>query len=97
MENGIAMNPPVNVSSTFHEVSLAESSTFSAISCKPLHLLNGQITYSSEDISFSTVATLVCDGGYTLSGSENRICGGNGTSTVGEWSGDLTSCHFGKC
>ena len=78
---------------TISNVSLSISS---AISCEPLHILNGQITYSSENISFDTVATLMCDGGFTLSGSENRICGGNGTSIIGEWSGDQTSCLFGK-
>ena len=81
---------------TMFTISYVSLSISPAISCEPLHLLNGQITYSSENISFNTVATLMCDSGFTLSGSENRICGGNGTSIIGEWNGDQTSCLFGK-
>ena len=49
---------------------------------------------------FVVVATFIgfqqysCNDGYTLSGAERvRVCGGDGLSDVGEWSGEDYTCQ----
>ena len=39
------------------------------------------------------MASQECDEGFSLSGSGTRSCGENGTSTVGEWTGEPAACE----
>ena len=69
-----------------------------AIFCDALELINGQVSYLNDTgppFEFNTLASLSCNEGYSLIGSEFTICRGNGNSTVGEWSGNNTFCHIG--
>ena len=75
------------------------TSHLTAIICEPLDILNGQVTYSNRsnwNIIFRAVATFICDEGFALFGSGTRTCTGNGTSTIGEWSGEQAFCVIGK-
>ena len=67
-----------------------------AILCDPLTVVNGTTQYSPDTeppFEFGTVATQECDEGFSLSGSGMRTCGENGTSTVGEWTGQPAACE----
>ena len=59
-------------------------------------IANGlSIAYDSNTTSpfdFGTTATYTCIEGYTLSGSETRMCKGDGLSVQGEWSGTTPIC-----
>ena len=64
---------------------------------------NGMIVYSSGSttppFNYGTTATYQCNDGYSLaSGDSVRICStGDGTSTVGEWSGTAPVCSGIYC
>ena len=65
-----------------------------AIQCYQLDpLKNGTVVYSGSNYSFGDTATYSCDIGFGLSGNTERICGGNGSSPKGEWSGTDPSCE----
>ncbi len=55
---------------------------------------NGMIVYSTTPpFNFGTTATYQCNDGYSLaSGDRVRTCTGDGTSTVGQWSGTAPVC-----
>ena len=48
---------------------------------------------TSLDYDFGTTATHTCNSGYSLVGVEIRTCGGDGTSTIGEWNLSEPSCE----
>ena len=70
---------------------------YTAIECPALSdLTNGFIVYASDITSlydFGTTATHSCNKGYSLVGDEIRTCGGDGTSTTGEWDLSEPSCE----
>ena len=59
--------------------------------------VNGQIIFASDrraPFDYGTTAEYSCNEGYTLSGAERvRVCGGDGLSDVGEWSGEDYTCQ----
>ena len=59
--------------------------------------VNGQIAYSTDqtpDFDFGTVVTYTCDRGYGLNdGDSERMCGGDGGTSNGMWSGISPSCE----
>ena len=62
----------------------------------PPPLANGQIIFSNDTISpfeFGTVATYVCDIGFSLLGAATRTCDGDGSSPNGMWTGNDPSCN----
>ncbi len=67
-----------------------------AIQCEDLpNPVNGEIFFTSDDTApfdFGTLAVYSCNAGFGLSGYEQRTCGGDGDSTMGEWSGGAPSC-----
>ena len=73
-------------------------SLYTAIKCPALSdLTNGAIVYDSDTnttflYDFGTNATHTCNSGYSLVGDEIRTCGGDGTSTTGEWNLSKPSC-----
>ena len=68
----------------------------SAISCHTITPpVNGQVSFSSGTTSthfFGTVATFSCTSGFGLLGNMTRVCGGNGSSSSGVWSGSPPIC-----
>ena len=67
-----------------------------AVSCSALDpIVNGVITYSSDTtdpFEHGTAAVHSCNDGYSLEGNLVRICGGDGTSVMGVWSGAPPIC-----
>ena len=60
----------------------------------------GQIIFSPDQIapfSYGTVANFSCVSGYGLNGGAKQICGGNGSSTDGVWSGSSPTCNCELC
>ena len=57
--------------------------------------VNGQINFSLDVLApfdFGTVATYSCDTGFGLNGGDvTRMCEGDGSGPIGEWSGDGSS------
>ena len=56
---------------------------------------NGMITYSTDPASsydYGTNATLTCNFGFFLEGTEVRTCSGDGINIVGTWSGQDSAC-----
>ena len=51
------------------------------------------IVYSVEVLSFGTTATYTCSPGFSLSGSQRRMCIGNGDSSVGMFNGTNPFCQ----
>ena len=72
------------------------TSLSTAIECPALvNLTNGAILYASDTTApydFETTATHSCNPGYFLVGEKTRSCGGNGSSTTGEWDLSEPSC-----
>ena len=70
-----------------------------AITCPALSdPANGMVTYSSGSpvggmVPFDVVATYQCDPGYALVGATTRTCTGDGSSTMGAFTGDQPSCE----
>ena len=70
---------------------------FTAILCRALLLLNGNVSYSDgssplsgdeEMFAFGTNVTLACNDGFVLVGGDGvRTCGDEG-----EWSGQESTC-----
>ena len=61
----------------------------------PPVLTNGQIIFSNDTTSpyeFGTVATYVCDTGFSLIGETTRTCDGDDSSPIGMWTGNDPSC-----
>ncbi len=58
---------------------------------------NGQISFAVDmfaPFAYLTVAIYTCNPGYGLSGGGlTRTCGGDDSSTTGEWSGTAPSCE----
>ena len=60
---------------------------------------NGYVAYASGSSSprpFRDVASYECDTGYSPSHRTSRVCGGDGLSPVGEWSGTVVTCNRKK-
>ena len=57
---------------------------------------NGQIDFVTDDLApfdFETVATYSCDTGFELNGGDvTRMCGGDGTSPDGFFTGSAPTC-----
>ncbi len=58
---------------------------------------NGQITFTTDNTApfeDGTMALYSCNSGYVLSdvGNNPRMCGGDGSSSVGAWSGAALTC-----
>ena len=76
-----------------------------AITCSQLSAIvnGGPIDYSdipvnkSSDLSVGTVATYHCSEGFSLVGDVKRVCGGNGSSPAGVWSGSQPVCLGRVC
>ena len=69
-----------------------------AIMCPDLaDPVNGDIMFSLDNTApyaFATTATYQCDVGFgRTGGNEVRTCGGDGSSTTGEWSGTAPTCE----
>ena len=85
-----------------HSNSLTQISAYSyttAITCASLGTIaDGEpITYDTSadamgNFAFATVATHSCSDGFFLMGNEMRVCGGDGTSPTGMWSGSEPVC-----
>ena len=58
--------------------------------------VNGQINFSLDVLApfdFGTVATYSCCTGFGLNGGDvTRMCEGDGSSSIGEWSGTAPTC-----
>lgn len=71
------------------------------IKCFALILFNGRISYANDPgpntFVYNTVATLSCNDGYVLYGSETRTCRENSFSNnaIGEWNGTHSFCVLG--
>ena len=74
--------------------------TCNSITCTSLSpIANGRISYSPDTTSpfdIETMATYSCDVGYFLSGSDTRMCVGDGASVSGMWSGTAPICSSKK-
>ena len=61
-----------------------------------LDVINGTINYlrgTTAPYDFGTTATYQCNHGHVLTSRDSvRTCTGDGTSTVGEWSGIAPQC-----
>ena len=68
---------------------------FAAVTCSDLaDIDNGIVAYSgSSPHQYGAVATYVCDTGYIASHTISRVCGSDGLSSVGVWSGTVASCN----
>ena len=76
---------------------LVSSILHSAIRCLDIpDPFDGQIEFEVDrtaPFDFGTEATYSCNVGFVLSvGSPVRTCGGDGSSNVGEWSGETLTC-----
>ncbi len=63
--------------------------------CNLLTLDNGMISYSTTNgttFEFGTEANHTCNNGYILMGNFVRICSGESTSDIGQWSGVVPTC-----
>ena len=77
--------------------------TSTGITCStgPGDVTNGVIVYSSDTTprapyNYGTTATYQCDTGYEVtSGNSERTCTGDGSSSVGEWSGTTAAVCSG--
>ena len=71
---------------------------FVAITCPPLSVPANvdRIEYSSSpstNYALGTTATYVCINGFSVSaGDEIRTCSGDGSNSVGDWSGSEPTC-----
>ena len=70
---------------------------FAVIQCPDIpDPFNGQIVFVEDrtaPFDYGTNATYSCNPGYTLSGMDTvRVCGGDGSSAAGEWSGKSICC-----
>ena len=71
---------------------------FVAITCPPLSVPANvdQIVYGSSpspNYALGTTATYVCINGFSVSaGDEIRTCSGDGSNSVGDWSGSEPTC-----
>ena len=59
--------------------------------------INGQIIFTTDiraPFDYGTAAEYSCKDGYTLIGEDTiRVCGGDGLSDVGVWSGEDYTCQ----
>ncbi len=56
---------------------------------------NGYVAYASGAATsrpFGDVASYICDTGYSPSHTISRVCGGDGLSPAGVWSGTVATC-----
>ena len=68
---------------------------YTAITCPSLPSpTNGGISFTTVGPStYGTLAIYFCDRGYGISGGDMTVmCGGDGSSPVGEWSGSAPNC-----
>lgn len=59
---------------------------------------NGVIMYSTGTLmstffNHGTMATYMCNTGYGLVGGASRLCGGDGLTPTGSWSGQMATCE----
>ena len=70
-----------------------------AITCPtPSDPTNGMVTFGGSTpvggmLDFNVVATYQCDTGYALVGDEMRTCTGDGSSTMGAFTGEQPTCE----
>ena len=74
----------------------------SAIMCPSLpSLANGELIFVTDmgpPHEFGTEVTYTCDTGYDIAmGKNTRICEGDGSTPVGEWSGTAPICTGEIC
>ena len=58
----------------------------------------GRIEYNrpiiGSNLEFETTATYLCEDGYRLTHvNRTRICGGDGSSYIGQWTGTTPRCE----
>ncbi len=73
----------------------AEITSLDHICSDPPMFTNGQIVFTSNAISpfdFGTIATYICDLGFSLNGNGTRTCTGDDSSPIGMWTGDNPTC-----
>ncbi|XP_064387965.1 uncharacterized protein LOC135336171 isoform X3 [Halichondria panicea] len=61
---------------------------------------NGYVAYASGAATsrpFGDVASYICDTGYSPSHTISRVCGGDGLSPAGVWSGTVATCTIIQC
>lgn len=63
--------------------------------------MNGNVTYDTNlnrmgTFDFGTEALFSCSAGFFLVGSLTRVCGGDGSSSVGTFDGESPTCER-KC
>ena len=65
---------------------------FLAVTCSPLSLVNGRVSYDmlaiDGEYDVSTVATFTCNYGYSKSGCSTSTCGNSGN-----WSKEIPICN----
>lgn len=62
-------------------------------------ITNGMVNYeggitpdSNDRVPFNTVATYMCNGGFSLVGESSRTCTADDSSNIGAFDGDEPSC-----
>ena len=60
--------------------------------------MNGTVMYDTNlngmgTFDFGTEASFSCSAGFSLVGSQTRVCGGNGSSSMGTFDGDSPTCE----
>ena len=64
------------------------SYSYPTVVCLSLSLTNGTTFYSDPTLGVDSVATHICDTGYTLNGGSTRTCQSDGI-----WSGSNSTCE----
>ena len=67
------------------------SYSYPTVMCPSHSLTNGMVSYSDPTLGVGSVATRICDTGYTLNGGSTRTCQSDGT-----WSGSASTCEGEK-
>ena len=72
--------------------------TYPAITCPALSpLSNGGVDFSAASpYTYGTIASYSCNEGYWINGDAIRTCGGDDSSPIGVWSGEVPTCDGGN-
>ena len=99
MGNGVVRLRIVKVCENLYSVCIANdyNISYTVIQCQDIaDPYDGQIEFQPDRLApfdYGTRAMYTCKGGYSLRASESeRVCGGDGLSTEGVWSGEDYIC-----
>ena len=99
MGNGVVQLRIVKVRGNLYSVCIANdyNISYTVIRCQDVaDPYDGQIEFQPDRLApfdYGTRAVYTCKGGYSLRASESeRVCGGDGLSTEGVWSGEDYIC-----